>query len=96
VLEYDTGSENLSVLAGAALRIARAAIDPRTASPAGPVWLPLLTRTGQQVRLADLDDAVPDPWLSYRHEQARKRREVAERDHIYRDDQDDEDPGTAR
>jgi hypothetical protein len=82
--------------AAPALRIATAAIDPRLTSPAGPVWLPLLTRTGQQVRLADLDDAVPDPWLAYRHEQARKRREVAERDRMYRDDQDDEDSGTAR
>jgi hypothetical protein len=76
-----------------ALRIATAAIDPRTASPAGPVWLPLLTRTGHQVRLADLDDAIPDPWLGYRQEQARKRREVAERERMYRDGQDDdEDP----
>jgi hypothetical protein len=76
-----------------ALRIATAALDPRTVSPAGPVWLPLLTRTGHQVHLADLDDAIPDPWLAYRQEQARKRREVAERDRMYRDDQDDdEDP----
>jgi hypothetical protein len=88
LLEFDTGSEDLSVLAGKldgyqvlaealawndqmcpvvlfcfasprreqsarralaatpaapAVRIATAAIDPRTASPAGPVWLPLLT-----------------------------------------------------
>jgi hypothetical protein len=48
------------------------------------------------VPLIDLDDAVPDPWLAYRQEQARKRREVAERDRKYRDDQDDEDWGTAR
>jgi hypothetical protein len=76
-----------------ALRIATAAVDPRTVSPAGPVWLPLLTRTGHQVRLAGLDDAIPDPWLAYRQEQARKRREVTERDRMYRDDQDDdEDP----
>jgi hypothetical protein len=79
-----------------ALRIATAAIDPRLTSPAGPVWLPLLTRTGIQVPLIDLDDAVPDPWLTYRQEQARKRREVAERDRKYRDDQGDEDWGTAR
>lgn len=76
-----------------ALRIATAAIDPRTVSPAGPVWLPLLTRTGQQVRLADLDDAIPGPWLAYRQEQARKRREVADRDRMCGDDLgDDEDP----
>jgi len=76
-----------------ALRIATAAIDPRTTIPAGPVWLPLPTRTGHQVRLADLDDAIPDPWLAYRQEQARKRRGVAECDRMYRDGQDDdEDP----
>jgi hypothetical protein len=76
-----------------ALRIATAAVDPRTVSPVGPVWLPLSAHTGHQVRLADLDDAIPDPWLAYRQEQARKRREVAERDRMYRDDQDDdEDP----
>jgi hypothetical protein len=79
-----------------ALRIATATLDPRTASPAGPAWLPLLTRTGSQMPLIDLDDAVPDPWLAYRQEQARKRREVAERDRKYRDDQDDEDWGTGR
>jgi hypothetical protein len=115
LLEYDTGSENLSVLTGKldgyqalaggmayndqmcpvvlfcftsprreqsarralaatreapALRIATAAIDPRTVSPAGPVWLPLLSRTGHQVPLIDLDDAIPDPWLAYRQDQA--------------------------
>jgi hypothetical protein len=141
LLEFDTGSESLSVLAGKldgyqalaetlawndqvcpvvlfcfassrreqsarralaatreapALRIATAVIDPRTASPAGPVWLPLLTRAGIQVPLIDLDDAVPDPWLAYRQEQARKRREVAERERTYRDDQDDEHWGTGR
>jgi hypothetical protein len=142
LLEYDTGSENLSVLTGKldgyqalaealawneqmcpvvlfcfasprreqsarralaatreapALRIATAAIDPRLTCPARPVWLPLLTRTGYQVRLADLDDAVPDPWLRYRQEQARKRREAAERERAaYGDDLDDEDSGTVR
>jgi hypothetical protein len=76
-----------------ALRIATAAIDPRLTGPAGPVWLPLLTHTGRQVHLADLDDTIPDPWLAYRQEQARKRREVAERECMYRDGQDDdEDP----
>jgi len=45
------------------------------------------------VHLAGLDDAIPDPWLACRQEQARKRREVAERDRMYRDGQDDdEDP----
>ncbi len=78
-----------------ALRIATAAIDPRTVSPAGPVWLPLLTRTGTQVRLIDIDDAIPDPWLAYRQDQARKRRQVAESERKYRDGQDDEDWGTA-
>jgi hypothetical protein len=74
-----------------ALRIATAALDPRTVSPAGPVWLPLLTRTASQVPLIDLDDTIPDPWHAYRQEQARKRREFAERERKYRDDQDDED-----
>jgi hypothetical protein len=79
-----------------ALRIATAAIDPHRTSPAGPAWLPLLTSTASQVPLIDLDDAVPDPWLAYRQDQARKRREVAEREQVYRDDQDDEDWGTGR
>jgi hypothetical protein len=79
-----------------ALRIATAAIETRTASPAGPVWLPLLTRTASQVPLIDLDNAIPDPWLAYRQEQARKRREVAESERKYRVDQDDEDWRTAR
>jgi hypothetical protein len=79
-----------------ALRIATAAVDPRTVSPAGPVWLPLLTRTASQVPLIDLDNAIPDPWLAYRQEQARKRREVAESERKYRVDQDDEDWRTAR
>lgn len=78
-----------------ALRIATAAIDPRTVSPAGPVWLPLLTRTASQVPLIDLDDTIPDPWLAYRQNQAHKRCEVAERERKYRVDQDNEDWGTA-
>jgi hypothetical protein len=82
-----------ATMAAPALRIATAAIDRHLTSPAGPVWLPLLTRTGHEMRLADLDDAIPDPWLAYRQEQARKRREVAARDRMYRDGQDDdEDP----
>jgi hypothetical protein len=84
-----------ATIAAPALRFATAAIDLRTTSPAGPVWLPLLTRTGHRVPLAGLDDAIPDPWLAYRQEQARKRRQVAERERKYRDDQDDEDWGTA-
>lgn len=133
LLEYDTGSENLSTLAAKldgyqalasalawndqvcplllfcftsprreqtarralaaareapALRIATAAVDPRLTSPAGPVWLPLLTSTESQVPLMDLDDAIPDPWDAYRQEQAGKRREAAERERMYRDDQD--------
>ncbi|HEY3877248.1 MAG TPA: hypothetical protein VGM12_01495 [Trebonia sp.] len=79
-----------------ALRIATATLDPRLTSPAGPAWLPLLTSTGSQVPLIDLDDAVPDPRLAYRQEQARQRREVAERDRKYRDDQDDEDWGASQ
>lgn len=79
-----------------ALRIATAALDPRLTSPAGPVWLPLLTRTEIQVPLIDVGDAIPDPWHAYRQEQARKRREVAERDRQYRDDHDDEDWRTAQ
>jgi Replication-relaxation len=104
LLEYDTGTEHLSVLVGKldgyyvvaaglawyeqvcpillfcfgsprreqaarralaasrdadALRIATTAIDPRVTSPAGPVWLPLLGHTGGQVRLIDLDLALP-------------------------------------
>jgi hypothetical protein len=48
---------------------------------------------GIRCTLADLDDAIPDPWLAYRQEQAHKRREVARRERMYRDDQDgDEDP----
>jgi hypothetical protein len=66
-----------------ALRIATATIDPRTTSPARPAWLPLITSTGSQVLLIDLDDALPDPWFAYRQEQARKRHEIAERDRMY-------------
>jgi hypothetical protein len=60
------------------------------------VRLPLLTRTGNQVPLIDLDDEVPDPWLAYRQEQARKGREAAERERMYRDDQDDDYPRGVR
>jgi hypothetical protein len=137
LLEYDTGTENLTVLASklggyrvlaaglawhgqacpvllfcfgssrreqsarralsvsreaADLRIATAAIDPRVTSPAGPVWLPLPGHAGRQVRLIDLDDAVPDPWRQYRQEQARERHEADERQRaLRRDDEDDDD-----
>jgi hypothetical protein len=53
------------------------------------VWLPLRPDAGHQVPLIDLDDAIPDPWLNYRQEQARKRREVAEREQRYRKERDD-------
>jgi len=78
-----------------ALRIAMATIDARTSSPAGPVWLPLPTRTASQVPLIDLNAELPDPWFTYRQDHARKRCEVSERERTYRDDQDDEDWATA-
>lgn len=74
-----------------ALRIATTAIDPRVTSPAGPVWLPLLGHTGGQVRLIDLDLALPDAWQDYREQRARERREAAEREQaLLRADEDDE------
>jgi hypothetical protein len=144
LLEYDAGTENLSVLAGkldgyqalaaglawhgqpcpvvlfcfasprreqsarralaatraaGALRIATAALDPAVTSPAGPAWLPLLHDAGRPVRLIGLDDAIADPWLAYRQEQAREREEAAEREqamHGDSDEDEDEDatPGT--
>ncbi len=129
LLEYDTGTEHLGVLAGKLdgyyvlaaglawhgevcpvllfcfgsprreqtarralaatpeadyLRIATAVIDPRVTSPAGPVWLPLLGHTGRQVRLIDLDLALPDPWQDYRGQRARERRDAAEREQALR------------
>jgi Replication-relaxation len=142
LLEYDTGTEHLPVLAGKLdgyqllaaglawheqpcpvllfcfgsprreqaarralartipevfdLRIATAAIDPRTTSPAGPVWLPLFGNMGRQVRLADLDLALPDPWQDYREQRARERREAAEREQaLLRADEDDDDEAAA-
>jgi hypothetical protein len=75
----------------AALRIATAAIDPYVASPAGPVWLPLTGHQGRQVRLIDLDAALPDPWQDYRARRARDRRDAAEREQaLHRADEDDE------
>jgi len=124
-LEYDTGTENLTRLAGkldgyailagalawaghacppllfclpgprreqsarralaghpdaGKLRIATAAIDPRTTCPAGPVWLPLGQPSGP-VRLIDLAAVMPDPWQDYRDERARQRREAIEAEH---------------
>jgi hypothetical protein len=46
----------------AAVRIATTAIDPYLISPALPVWLPLSGHVGRQVRLIDLNQALPDPW----------------------------------
>jgi hypothetical protein len=77
----------------AALRIATAALDPRLTSPAGPVWLPLGHVSGQ-VRLINLG-ALPDPWLDYRRQRARERREAAEREQALRRAADDYDDDTA-
>ena len=62
------------------MRIATAAIDPYVISPAGPVWLPLSGPQDGQVRLIDLDAALPDPWRDYRARRARERRQAAERE----------------
>jgi hypothetical protein len=63
----------------AALRIASTAIDPQHASPAGPVWLPLLPgRAGGPVALCALDAALPDPWATNRAAQARARVQAAQ------------------
>lgn len=76
----------------AAVRIATTAIDPYLTSPAGPVWLPLSGNQGRQVRLIDLDAALPDPWQDYRARRAWERREAAEREEaLRRADEDDED-----
>ena len=136
LLEYDTGTEHLAVLAGkldgyhvlaaglawheqvcpvllfcfgsprreqaarralaasrdaAALRIATTALDPRANSPAGPIWLPLPGHTSGQMRLIDLDLALPDPWQDYRKQRARERREAVEREQaLHCADEDDE------
>jgi len=58
-----------------ALRIATAALDPQHASPAGPVWLPLLCAHDRQMPLIDLDAAMPDPWQDHRADTAQRRRE---------------------
>jgi hypothetical protein len=79
-----------------ALRIATAAIDPSVTSPAGPVWLPLNWTDGGQVRLAGLEQALPDPWQDYRERRARERRQAADREQALRDaGPDDDEPGTA-
>jgi hypothetical protein len=79
----------------AAVRIATAAIDPHITSPARPVWLPLPGHTGRQVRLIDLDAALPDPWQDHRERRARERREAAEREQALRHaDEDDDEPAT--
>jgi hypothetical protein len=76
----------------AAVRIATTAIDPYATSPAGPVWLPLSGHQGGQVRLIDLDAALPDPWQDYRARRARQRCEAAEREEaLLRADEDDDD-----
>lgn len=47
----------------AARRALAACPDPGQASPAGPVWLPLLPGwPGGRVALCALDTAMPDPW----------------------------------
>ena len=64
-------------------------------SPAGPVWLPLSGHTGGQVRLIDLDAALPDPWQDYRGRRARPPRETAEREQaLHLADEDDDEPTT--
>ena len=74
------------------MRIATAAIDPYLISPAGPVWLPLSGHQGRQVRLVDLEAALPDPWQDYQAQRARERREAAEGEEALRraDEDDDE------
>ncbi len=42
------------------LRIATAALDPQVTFPAGQVWMPL-HGSGRQIRLIDVDSAIPDP-----------------------------------
>ena len=61
-----------------ALRIATTGLDPEHASPAGPVWLPLLPGwAGGRVALCALDAALPDPWGVYRDQRAREREQAA-------------------
>jgi hypothetical protein len=79
----------------AAVRIATTAIDPHVTSPAEPAWLPLTGHQGRQVRLIDLEAALPDPWQDYRARRARERREAAEHEQVlHRADEDDDEPAT--
>jgi hypothetical protein len=78
------------------LRIATAALDLSVTSPAGPAWLPLAAQAAGQVRLADLESALPDPWRDYRDQRARERREAAAREQALLDaDEDDDEPQIA-
>ncbi|MGH3200553.1 MAG: replication-relaxation family protein [Streptosporangiaceae bacterium] len=77
------------------LRIATAALDPAVVSPAGPAWLPLHQAAGPAVRLAGLEQALPDPWRDYRERRAREHQEAARREQALLDaDPDDDEPGT--
>jgi hypothetical protein len=77
----------------ASLRIATAALDPSVTSPAGPTWLPLTGHAGGPVRLAGLEQALPDPWRDHRDQRARERREAADREALIDAGEDDDEPG---
>jgi hypothetical protein len=79
----------------AGLRIATAALDPSATSPAGPAWLPLHGTDSGPVRLAGLEQALPDPWQHYREQRARERSEAADREQALRhaSEEDDEREG---
>jgi hypothetical protein len=75
------------------LRIATAALDPAVVSPAGPAWLPLHQPAGPAVRLAGLEQVLPDPWRDYRDRRARERWQAAAREQALLDaDPDDDEP----
>ena len=59
------------------------------------VWLPLPGPDGGPVRLAGLEQALPDPWQDYREQRARERRQAADRQQALRDAGPDDEPGTA-
>jgi hypothetical protein len=86
-----------SAAEAAALRIATTGLDPQHASPAGPVWLPLLPGwAGGRVTLCALDAALPDPWSVNRDQRAREREEAAQAEWqplCANDPYDDGDPG---
>lgn len=86
-----------SAAEAAALRIATTGLDPQHASPAGPVWLPLLPGwAGGWVALCALDAALPDPWSVHRADQARAREQAAQAEWqplCANDPYDDGDPG---